>query len=116
MDRHHGRKRQTSILTPRFSVPKTFGFNSRHHNAVLFWTAVPNHIAHPPPEHEPRDAESRLKVIGVADELIDANVLLGEFRERRRLDVADQPLRPFGSDWLTQSNWNTGEEHSHKDC
>ena len=76
----------------------------------------PNHITHPAPEDELREAESRLKIIGVAGELFDANVLFGEFRERRRPDVADQPLRPFRSAWLTSRNGNTGEEDSHEDC
>ena len=40
LDRHYRRKRQTSNRQPSFSAPKGFGFNHRHHNPVLSWTAV----------------------------------------------------------------------------
>jgi len=34
------KKHQTSTRQPFFSAPKAFGVNNRHHNPVLFWTAV----------------------------------------------------------------------------
>jgi hypothetical protein len=34
------KKHQTSTRQPFFSTPKAFGVNNRHHNPVLFWTAV----------------------------------------------------------------------------
>src|SRR6266567_6938762 len=33
-------KRPTSIRRSRLSAPKAFPFNGRHHNPVVFWTAV----------------------------------------------------------------------------
>jgi hypothetical protein len=34
------KKHQTSTRQPFFSAPKAFGVNNRHHNPVLFWTAL----------------------------------------------------------------------------